>query len=381
MTVKARPYRKRGRTKGWEVDILIAMPDGSLKRERKKAPVASKSAALRWGRARERELFVQVPKKERKEVPTLKDFAPRYLEGYSRANREKPSGRNAKKSILKNHLVPRLGDKKLDRITNEDVQKIKAALQDRSSKTVNNILTVLNTLLKAAESWDVIDKVPCEIRLLKVTSPEMRFYDFGEYERLVEAAKRIDQRAYLAVLLGGDAGLRLGETIALERTDVDHERGFLTVRRSDWHGEVGTPKSGRPRRVPMTKRLAKALKEHKHLRGPRVLYNDDGSTVTRKVLYGWISAAERRAELPPTGASHILRHSFCSHLAMKGVPARAIQELAGHRHLSTTQRYMHLSPVAIESAIRVLDQRQDGPDFGAILEPPQGGKRNSSIND
>jgi integrase len=43
----------------------------------------------------------------------------------------------------------------------------------------------------------------------------------------------------------------------------------------------------------------------------------------------------------------MLRHTFCSHLAMRGAPRRAIQELAGHRDIATTQRYVHLSPAAI----------------------------------
>jgi site-specific recombinase XerD len=41
---------------------------------------------------------------------------------------------------------------------------------------------------------------------------------------------------------------------------------------------------------------------------------------------------------------------------MRGAPVRAIQELAGHMDLSTSQRYMHISPAAIESAIRLLDR-------------------------
>lgn len=64
----------------------------------------------------------------------------------------------------------------------------------------------------------------------------------------------------------------------------------------------------------------------------------------------------RRAQLATSGV-HWLRHTFCSHLAMRGgAPARAIQELAGHTDLATTQRYMPLSPAAIEGAIRLLDR-------------------------
>jgi hypothetical protein len=52
---------------------------------------------------------------------------------------------------------------------------------------------------------------------------------------------------------------------------------------------------------------------------------------------------------------------------MRGAPARAIQELAGHEDLTTTQRYMHLSPAAIDSAIRLLDAPGVSPNRGNML--------------
>jgi hypothetical protein len=66
----------------------------------------------------------------------------------------------------------------------------------------------------------------------------------------------------------------------------------------------------------------------------------------------------------PHDGLHILRHSFCSHLAMRGAPARAIQELAGHADLTMTQRYMHLTPAALDAALRLL----------RLLEEPKGAK-------
>src|SRR6202008_830176 len=101
---------------------------------------------------------------------------------------------------------------------------------------------------------------------------------------------------------------------------------------------------------------------------------DNGEPFTRPFVQARMKRASRRAGLPHDGL-HILRHTFCSHLAMRGAPARAIQELAGHADLTMTQRYMHLSPAALDSAIRVLEQPA-GPapitrvseSFGDILE-------------
>ncbi len=97
----------------------------------------------------------------------------------------------------------------------------------------------------------------------------------------------------------------------------------------------------------------RSLREARHLRGPRVLCDGTGKPLTQKVIQVLVRRTARRANVKP--GIHILRHSFCSHLAMRGAAARAIQELAGHQDLGTTQRYMHLSPAALDAAIRLLE--------------------------
>ena len=187
MSVTVRKY-KRG---GWEVDIRGELPDGRAYRERRKSPVSTKSGSKRWGEARERELIDERmqpqprPEEERKEVPTLEEFAPRFLENHAKANRQKPSTVSSKESIIRVHLVPLLGKKKLDEISNEHVQRIKNHLQDKASSTVNTVLTTMSVMLKVAVQWNVIRQVPCTVKLLRVPPSEADFHDFDEYEALV----------------------------------------------------------------------------------------------------------------------------------------------------------------------------------------------------
>ena len=157
------------------MDIRIVLPDGTRRRERKRVALSSKSGARRWAEARERELLIHGPAKPRKEVPTLSTFAPRFLEGYARANRQKPSGVAAKETILRIHLVPALGRKRLDTITNEDVQRLKLRLKRKSPKTLNNVLATLRRLLAVAVEWDVIDAMPCTIQQVKASRPAVAY--------------------------------------------------------------------------------------------------------------------------------------------------------------------------------------------------------------
>lgn len=196
MSVTVRPYRRGG----WEVDTNLRLPDGSRHRERSWAPIASKSAAQRWGAEREREWFNELtrPRPEptsQKEVPTLAEFGPRFVDAHARANRQKPSGIAAKETILNIHLVAWLGTKRLDAITTEEVQQLKHRLSDRAPKTVNNVLTVLNMLLKKAVEWDVIERMPCAVKLLPAPKPSMGFYGFRGVRTTGGRCRNRNQRA------------------------------------------------------------------------------------------------------------------------------------------------------------------------------------------
>ena len=194
MSVTVRPYMGG---LGWEVDIRVRLADGTMIRDRKKAPVSSRSEAKRWGEARQREILQRAERKAPKEVPeetqevvpTLREFAPRFIEGHAQANRFKPSGIAATKTILDTHLIPELGDRPLDKISSEDVQILKSQLQNRAEKTVNNILTTLNTLLKVAVEWGIISEMPCQVRLVRVPRNERPFHDFEDFERLVQPTR------------------------------------------------------------------------------------------------------------------------------------------------------------------------------------------------
>ena len=93
----------------------------------------------------------------------------------------------------------------------------------------------------------------------------------------------------------------------------------------------------------------------------------NGEPLTERTVGRMLDTVERRAGLQKVGV-HILRHTFCSHLAMRGAAPAAIQALAGHQSLATTQRYMHLSPASGAGAIALLEARGSVRGVGDMLE-------------
>jgi integrase len=353
--------------------VDIQLPNGKRKRIRKVCPLQNERAAEQCERELRNELFRSVgspataqltsaavpePSQPTQEVPTFAAFARIFMATYAKAN-NKPSEQASKESILRHRLIPRFGQRRLDSFKVLDIDQLKADMleQNYNRKTINNAMAVWAKLLHYAQDQELIGKTP-RFKFLKIREEKFDFFDFDELERMVAAAKAEPDRQAM-ILLGSEAGLRMGEMLALTQDCVDYRAGNLTIWENDWQGNVGSTKGGERRMAPMTPRLRAALQAIRHLRGDLVLCCPGGERWTKHMIRAALRTICKRAGLRIVGA-HVLRHTFCSHLAMRGAAPKAIQELAGHKSLKVTLRYMHLTETALRDTMRLLEQRGDG---------------------
>jgi integrase len=301
------------------------------------------------------------------EVPTVAEFAKVFLETSKVQN--KRSSWEGKQTMLKVHIVPRLGTLRLDQVTYAVIEDFKLALANSpitneerpkslppparklSPKTINNILTCLRRMLVIARKRGIIAAVP-EVEWLKAPRGDFDFLDFAEAERLVAAASG---EFRTMILLGLRTGMRQGEVLALRWQDVDLVAGRIVVKQNYVRGEIGTPKSGKMREIPLSDDLKAALTAHRHLRGQYVFCDMDGKLLTKGECKHPLWSACKKAGLRLIGW-HVLRHTFASHLVMRGAPLKAVQELLGHSTIQMTMRYAHLGPEIIRDAVKLLDQ-------------------------
>jgi integrase len=357
MGVGLTEWMKSGK-RGFEVDIRGRLPDGTPHRERVKAPVSTRSAALRWAQQREAAIIAQggrAPAEEDRrgprQAPALSVFQKRFLT-YSETN-NKPSTVCAKGIALRMHLVPFFGATRLDQIGPALVEEYKAQelREGQAPKSVNNHLAILRKLLTLAVEWGELQHAP-RVRQLRVAPGTYQFLTFEQTERFLRAAAP-EWRAFLVMAL--KTGLRVGELLALRWDDVDLVSGRLVVRRTAWRDQEGSPKGGRAREVPLSDEAVATLKAHRHLKGPYVFCEPDGKRLTHSRVKDVVPRTCARAGLPKRLTTHDLRHTFASHLVMRGVALKAIQELLGHATIDMTIRYAHLSPDVRRDAVRLLD--------------------------
>ena len=174
-----------------------------------------------------------------------------------------------------------------------------------------------------------------------------RFLSKEEVARLLDAAcqdtgNEAKRDAAILELLYA-TGLRVGELVSLNLTDIDLQESYIRC----WG------KGSKERIVHLYPKALKELKEYlsqsrlglvkNRKNEPALFVNHRGERLTRQWVWNILKTYGAKASISQRITPHTLRHSFATHLLQNGASLRHVQELLGHSSISTTQVYTHLT--------------------------------------
>lgn len=218
-----------------------------------------------------------------------------------------------------------------------------------SKRTQSYHMIGLRSFLKWLIKNDYEVLSPEKIDLPKTEDRQVKFLNGDQVERLLNApslssiqGKR--DKAILEVLFS--TGLRVSELVHLDRDKIDLDRREF--------GVVG--KGGRARVVFLSNRASdwvklylKARTDHykplfiRHKGNLEITLPDEKLRLTVRSIQRLVKKYVRKIKLPVDATPHVLRHSFATDLLIAGADMRSVQEMLGHKNISTTQIYTHVT--------------------------------------
>ena len=150
-------------------------------------------------------------------------------------------------------------------------------------------------------------------------------------------------------------GLRIGEALNLKAEHIDRERMTL---------KVTNAKRGKDRYVPLPETILKQLEKYWLKGRPKVAgfllfptrYRDEGVPVNATSIRKAFKLSLKQCDINKKVSVHTLRHSYATHLLEAGVSLKTIQMLLGHKHLTTTMIYTHLTETGLIHLREALDK-------------------------
>lgn len=287
---------------------------------------------------------------------TFEQFAWKWFDEYVVPN-YKFSGQRLAKYTLTATLIPFFGKLPVREINSHHIERYKAqgVKVGLANKTIKNYLAVLNRCLNIAHDWLQLESRPPKIRWPKCPPPETDYLSAEESERLLSQADGVVREMILMALR---TGMRQGEIKGLQWSSIDWQNMNVTVRHSrcDRAKEIVSTKNNRIRHIPLDTDVYEFLFRRKQSTGS-VFSDSGGRPFTHDRLSYRLANVCRKAGLRKV-TWHVLRHTFASHLAMRGVPLHVVQTLLGHSTITMTMRYAHVAPSALRTAIEVLNPRR-----------------------
>lgn len=295
---------------------------------------------------------------------TLHDFAARWFQ--ARAATLRPATLEIHERAYTRRIAPVLGDLQLDQLTRERLERWLGELvqRDPARRAVEQSIATLRAMLSTAVAWDrTPSNTALRLRMPKAGSPSAsaieRVLTPEEITRMLDYAGGLRGETMLRCAV--EAGLRRGEIIGLRWSDTLLDSRRLQIRQSVWQGAGGarlihSPKSGRARRVAISRDLAERLaayfrEEARDGRGmPESLVwpGHHGQPLGKDTPGQFLERVLHRARLvtrdgDPVVSFHGLRHTAASIAFSHGVPLLTISRQLGHASPAITARiYAHL---------------------------------------
>ena len=296
---------------------------------------------------------------------TVAGFVGGLWQAYLDRKQVKPSTRYSYESMLKRHVLPNLGDKRLDEITPVDMTSFFRQVQgNRASKYLLNLYALLNTMLEVAVEYDLIESSPLRKKLHRPLNIRKRktAVSAEQIRRVLECVPDQHRAVFTCVAL---TGLRVGELLGLRWGNVDFAAGTLTITHSLWRGRLQSPKTeASAATIRMSSALSETLEAHKQQSDWRdtddfVFSRSDGSPwdpdfLRKEVLYPALDAAGIvRGER--SHGFHLFRHSAGSIIHAATGDLKLAQEQLRHTQISTTSDiYVHVERQVAQKASDVL---------------------------
>lgn len=260
------------------------------------------------------------------------------------------------KRNIANHILPYLGDTRLDKLKKITLQKyVNELSKEAGTRTVNYTLMILKQALGQAVEWELLVKNPADkLMYEKYEAPEQVIWTDEEFARFLKFAQ--SSRFYPIYILLITTGMRRGEILALEWTDIDFETNTLSITKSLNAERIikkaKTPTSVRNLIIPDF--VADILKEYRTQQkkwfmasGIRPEHNaiftaSNGAYLFPRNVLRTFKQDCQEAGVPIVNL-HSLRHLHVSVLLDEGVDIKRIQHQVGHAKPSTTVNvYSHL---------------------------------------
>lgn len=217
--------------------------------------------------------------------------------------------------------------------------------RDNGASAINRQVTVLRNFYRAMVAMGHLeprDNPLANFPKVKAARRKLpRILNEEEVRRLIELPKTdtvlgLRDRAIMTILYG--TGIRASECAGLTEEDIDWQEQSIQV--------IG--KGGHERTVPLNDEVVHMLKQYRIARGPVKLKDPffrsrEGGAMSRNAIYERVRTTGRKARIEKRVSPHQLRHTFATHLIKAGVGLVTVRDLLGHRLITSTQIYIHLT--------------------------------------